>query len=152
MISGTPTNILDFMTSAQVADALAGTRTLNLQAVLQTAVNACIANGTALYIPSAIKSMRVDTPVAIDYATLGQKTLSIFGDAVTGYYQNGMGSEIYYSGTSGYLFQIDGRAADVGGAAAGGAPDWASSLRPVTQRARRQRAGSQGTRVIILSS
>jgi hypothetical protein len=115
MISGTPTNILDFMTSAQVADALAGTRTLNLQAVLQTAVNVCIATGTALYIPSAIKSMRVDTPVVIDYATLGQKTLSIFGDAVTGYYQGGMGSEIYYSGTSGYLFQIDGRAADVGG-------------------------------------
>ena len=115
MINGTPANILDFMTPAQVADVLAGSRSLDLQAVLQTAINTCIGTGKALYIPSAVKSMRVDSPVTIDYATLGTKTLAIFGDAVVGYYQGGMGSEIYYAGTSGYLFQIEGKLADVGG-------------------------------------
>ena len=108
-------SIMDFMTAAQITDVLAGTRTLDLQSVLQTAVNTCIANGTALCIPSTVKSMRVDSPVTISYATLGTKTLSIFGDAVNGYYQGGMGSEIYYAGTTGYLFQIEGRPADVGG-------------------------------------
>ena len=109
------TSIFNFLSDTEKTDVVAGTRTNDLQAKFQTAVNTCMLFGWNLHIPSHAKSIKIGSPVVIDYTVLGTGTLSIWGDAVKGYYQGGAGSELYYSGTTGYIFQVTGRLADVGG-------------------------------------
>lgn len=108
-------SLFDFLSDAEKADVLAGTRTLDVRAKLQTAVDTCILFGWDLHIPSQVSSASVSAPIVINYASLSSKALSIWGNATIGYYQDGAGSELYYSGSSGFMFEIAGRPADLGG-------------------------------------